>query len=608
MVRIISGTVLAVILAGAAVYFAVIELGKSTGEMKALSHQREAITDLQINFSEVVMPGNDYLITGSAEEKELYKQLDKRVEEGIEKVKHASVKDLEKALINKIDEEYDEVRKSEQDILSLQNPVGNPAGAELMEKMDGAASALSEDLNQLIEIIREKENGVIKASETKQKMVGLIIILATVVTAALSLIGSRLINKSIIKPLVALKDSADNIAAGDLTMTVDIKTKGEMGLLVDAFNNMVHNLRTLVSGLTDASHNVSLTSRNLSDNSGEAARVTEQVSNAIMEVARGASEQTAFVSDTKETVIQVNQSIDQIATGAGEQAGNITATADMVTQMAASIEEVASGAQTVSRSAEKTKGAAEKGGKAVEMTIQGMDGIKNKVFETAGKIRELGDHSQQIGEIIQVIDDIAEQTNLLALNAAIEAARAGEHGKGFAVVADEVRKLAERSSKATKEIAELITNIQKVTSEAVTAMEQGTAEVEQGARLAFDAGNALNEILQNADETYRQVQNISAAAEQISAGSQEVVKAMDSVSAITQENAAATQQLTASSDLVNAAMDNISAVTEETSAAAQEVSASTEQMTSSIEEISAASRRLAEMAENLNQMVDRFKL
>ncbi|WP_242653761.1 methyl-accepting chemotaxis protein [Thermincola potens] len=140
--------------------------------------------------------------------------------------------------------------------------------------------------------------------------------------------------------------------------------------------------------------------------------------------------------------------------------------------------------ETVKQVSEQNGAVATNGGQAVERTVKGMLQVKDAVFETARKINELGEQSQKIGEIIQVIDDIAEQTNLLALNAAIEAARAGEHGKGFAVVADEVRKLAERSSKATKEIADLITNIQKGTKVAVESMQVGTREVDftQGRR------------------------------------------------------------------------------------------------------------------------------
>lgn len=453
--------------------------------------------------------------------------------------------------------------------------------------------------------VEEHEQAAAAVSKADERKGYLTMALALVLGLGIGMFLSR----SIAKPVAGLTAAAHEIAGGDLGVSLpDIRTGDEVESLSEAFKTMVDNLRSLIAGMTEAAENVAATSEELSINADEAAKATQQVAGAIQEVARGTSEQTRLVTNTMETVGQVNNAIQQISAGAQDQAVNVTTTADMVGQMAVSIQEVASGAQTVSASAEKTKTAADKGENAVKLTIEGMDGIKRKVFETSNKIIELGEHSQQIGEIIQVIDDIAEQTNLLALNAAIEAARAGEHGKGFAVVADEVRKLAERSSKATREIADLITNIQKLTAGAVTAMEEGTGEVEQGAFLALDAGTALQEILQSVGETYRQVQNISAAAEQISASSQEVVKAIDNVSAITQENTAATEELTAASNQVAEAMQNTAALTEESSAAAEEVSASTEEMTATIEEISAASGQMARMAQDLREMVSRFRL
>ncbi len=427
--------------------------------------------------------------------------------------------------------------------------------------------------------------------------------------AVLGLTIGIILSRGISRPVTGLTAAASRLAEGDLSVNLPrVKTGDEIERLADAFKTMVDNLREIISKTSMSAQSVAATSEELSVNSGEASKATQQVAAAIQEVARGASEQSNLVSDSMGTIGQVSQAIEQIASGAQEQTNHITTTAEMVTQMAASIGEVSSNAQGVTESAAKTKVAADKGERAVKSTIQGMEGIKHKVFDSANKIKELGEHSQHIGEIIQVIDDIAEQTNLLALNAAIEAARAGEHGKGFAVVADEVRKLAERSGKATKEIAELITNIQHLTEAAVISMEEGTGEVEQGAGLAFDAGNALKEILETVSETYTQVQSISAAAEQISASSQEVVKAIDNVSAITEENTAATQELTASSTQVNRSMEGVASVTEETSAAVEEVSASTQQLTASIEEISAASDSLAGMAEELREMVARFRL
>ena len=608
VLRVLYSIVIAVIISGLMVFWVVNNMGQSMKQILEHSAQTDSVTKLHLYFSKVVMPGNDYLITGDPEEKRHFSDLDRMVTEQISKVKQNAATAEEIKTVNLIEKKYDEVRNLESQILSIQNPVGNPTGAQLMEKMDSKADGISEEIESLHDLIRQKETKIISRSEEKQKMVKIVIILATIITGAIGIIVSVFIKNTVIRPLSDLTSIADKIANGELTHRVTSGAKGEVGRLINSFNNMINNLRTLVLELTEASKDVSRTSKELFLNADQASRVTDQVSGAIQEVAKGASDQASFVNDTVSTVGQVNSAIYQISSGAMEQSKNTAATADMVNHMANSIQEVATGAQTVARSAEKTKQAAGKGETAVKLTAQGMDSIKKRVFETANKIKELGRHSQHVGEIIQLIDDIAEQTNLLALNAAIEAARAGQHGKGFAVVADEVRKLAERSSKSTREIAELITNIQQVTADTVTSMEQGTGEVEQGAELASDAGNALKEILGTVEETYRQIYSISEAAEQISASSQEVVRAIDNVSSITDENTAATAQLNSASGQVSEAMDGIAAVTQETSAAAEEVSASTDQMTVSIQQISRASERLAGMAETLGKSAEKFKL
>jgi twitching motility protein PilJ len=281
-------------------------------------------------------------------------------------------------------------------------------------------------------------------------------------------------------------------AEGDLTVKAEV-TADALGSVADAFNLMIAGLLSLVT----------------------------QASNVAVEIQRSTSE--------------ILQSADRMRMAASQQSSQIRNTSEAVNAMSQTTQRMAENANAATQASVEATQAAVKGGTAVAATIKGMQRIRATVQSTGKKIKGLGERSLEIGAIIEVINEISTQTNLLALNAAIEAARAGEQGKGFAVVADEVRKLAERAARATKDITGLIKGIQIETSEAVTVMETGTREVEEGTKLADQAGAALREIEQIVKQTSDLMSDITRAAGDQVKSTESVVQTMDNISQLTQE-------------------------------------------------------------------------
>lgn len=303
--------------------------------------------------------------------------------------------------------------------------------------------------------------------------------------------------------IMRLLDEMGSLAEGDLTVKATV-TEDMTGAIADSINFAVEQLRSLVQTITDTSVQVA-----------------------------------ASAQETQATAMQ-------LAEAAEHQAQEIGSASERINEIAASIEEVSKNSAESADVAQRSVQIATKGAGVVRQTIQGMDSIRDQIQETSKRIKRLGESSQEIGSIVELINDISEQTNILALNAAIQAASAGEAGRGFAVVADEVQRLAERASNATKRIETLVQTIQSDTNEAVSSMEQTTSEVVAGARLAEDAGTALGEIEKVSTDLSNLIQNISSAAQQQSYAASNITQTMTTIQSITAQTSQGASQTAAS--------------------------------------------------------------
>jgi methyl-accepting chemotaxis protein len=319
-------------------------------------------------------------------------------------------------------------------------------------------------------------------------------------------VGSGLLgfwlSRSVNKPMHEMLTTIDDIASGkrDLTSRVDETRKDEIGQLAAGVNRFVSKLQNLLQSTAQASTDVTTSS------------------GAIQDLA-------ASMADHMD-----------------QQADKVRQIASAMTEMSASASEVAQQASEAAKAANESGTVAEQGGKTVSTSIEGMQSIRGAVQKSTKAVNTLGERSQAIGQMIAIINDIADQTNLLALNAAIEAARAGEHGRGFAVVADEVRKLADRTTKATDEIAQSIRQIQEETNAAVASMDEGAKQVEVGAELTARAGSDLERIVKSAGSVNSMVNAIATAAQEQSSTTEHVSRALDDISTATNQTRQSAQE------------------------------------------------------------------
>jgi twitching motility protein PilJ len=306
-------------------------------------------------------------------------------------------------------------------------------------------------------------------------------------------------NKRNQEAILRLLNEMGNLADGDLTVQASV-TEDVTGAIADSINFTIEELRTLVKGINSATDQVA-----------QATQDAQAISNRLYEASQ---RQSREIQQASASVLQMAQSIDEVSHSAVQSA----------------------------RVAQQSLAAAEKGGQAVQNQISGMHEIRTQIQDTSKRIKRLGESSLEIGEIVELISDITEQTNVLALNAAIQAASAGEAGRGFTVVAEEVQRLAERSGEATKQIEAIVKSIQADTQDAVAAMEKSTVGVVEGTKLSDAAGQALDEIRRVSGELAALIGGISEQAQKQSDSVSDVTRGMQGILRITEETTEGTKQ------------------------------------------------------------------
>lgn len=394
--------------------------------------------------------------------------------------------------------------------LVLAGGVATPEQAELDKKMVAAARAVQENCEAAVK--GQKEDMTASYTSALHTMAVL-----SVFALLMAILCAVLITRSICAPLGRLVDAARSLAEGDLTVEVAVNSTDEVGRLAESLRGMGNRLGQLIGEISGIAANSAVFANSL----------------------HGGAE--------------------RIAVGVEEVAAQATGVATAGEEMSATSGDIARNCQMASEGAQRASDSARNGAAVVDATVDIMNRIAENVQRSARTVESLGERSDQIGNIIGTIEDIADQTNLLALNAAIEAARAGEQGRGFAVVADEVRALAERTTRATREIGEMIKAIQIETKGAVAAMEQGVQQVENGTVEAAKSGEALRDILDQVNDVAMQVSQIATAAEEQTATTGEISGNMHQITTILQATAREAQTSATSTSRMNSHIEEMMA-------------------------------------------------
>ncbi|MEA4884564.1 MAG: methyl-accepting chemotaxis protein [Clostridia bacterium] len=435
---------------------------------------------------------------------------------------------------------------------------------------------------------------------TRKLLIAVAVAIAAVVPIAF--MASALMTKPI-REIVRVVGSA---AQGDLRNDAAVISRDEFADLTRTFNSMLGKWRAMINSIMAVSNELERGAQTLMLGAEEQLRLTGQVQKAFSEVSRGAHAQNTQMNAAKLSIDQLSSAIAQIATGVQDQTATVASASDVSNSMLEEAREAATVVATVREAAEESRQAAASGYKSIEAVIAGMPKLEAGFNSTLESVSHLDEGSKRIGLIVEAIGDIADQTNLLALNAAIEAARAGEHGRGFAVVADEVRKLAERSSRSVGEISTIIMELSQAITVTIKAVKNNNSLVSRSSQMAEEASQMLNSITSASERAAAAASSLIGVADALRERSQRVGDAMTGLAAISEENSASVEEVSASTGEITSAIGQVAKVTADNSEHASSVEESARAQNDSIESVRGSAKMLSSSAQKLNELVSYF--
>ncbi|OPY72727.1 MAG: Methyl-accepting chemotaxis protein CtpH [Syntrophorhabdus sp. PtaU1.Bin050] len=424
----------------------------------------------------------------------------------LDKIERLETTEEGKAFIAKFKEDLAGARDTNSRLLALTRDKNlQEASALYLSEIKPQSVRIIRTMKQLADFQGRSVGATFKGMSDANNRVRLALVIFGVASIAGGLLIAFFLTRSIILPIREGAEVADRLSRGELNVTVNIEGKDEIARLLTAMNRTVSQWKSVVGYMRSAVESLSSGGR------------------------------------------QLSASAEAMSNGYEDQSGRISQVATAAEEMSQTVIDIAKNAGGIAASASETARIANEGEAIVDKSVKEVKEIAQTVDQSAAFVKTLGERSHQIGEIVTVINDIADQTNLLALNAAIEAARAGEQGRGFAVVADEVRKLAERTANATSEIGSMIGAIQEGVSQAVGSMESVTRQVETGVELSGSAGQSLHLIVQSVEQLQLMVQQIASATEQMSATSEQITRDIGQIASVSQNVAVSSRQTTQAS-------------------------------------------------------------